>query len=246
MWRGGRGLTVVATSGRFTEGRDKGKSWEIYQDPASKSGWTRKVWNPYDTSNDGKPTEYFGEFDYGAAEVDAQSSANKAAEAAAKNAQQEAAAKAAKDEADRKAAGFWQGVQATNERTYQEGVRQFNEGQALKSREVDLRAMDQRDRMRLGLRELELNEKTAGNTDQRNREKNVLDYLGAIGKLKLPYPELVALSQRAIAGIVPGGAGQGGKNGGGGALTADQWAALGNGVVRDWETRQVGQGNPLA
>lgn len=235
---------MPATTGRFTEGKDKGKSWQVYQDPASKTGWTRKVWNPYDVSNNGAPTEYFGEFDMAAAEVDEQSASEKAAKKAAER-QQLAARQAAADTQNK---AFWDSVIASGGKRFDEDVRQFNVGQQTKDREINVRDAERRDRLRLGLRELELSEANNSNTDLRSREKNVLSYLDAIGSLRLPYPELVALSQRAVAGIVPGAAGQGGKgNGGGGALTADQWAAIAQGTARNWEQRQAaGQGNPLA
>lgn len=237
---------MPATTGRFTEGKDKGKSWQVYQDPASKTGWTRKVWNPYDVSNNGAPTEVFGDFDMAAAEVDEQSAAEKAAKKAAER-QQAAAAQAA---ADAKTKAYWDSVIASGGKRFDEDVRQFNENRGLRGREIDVRDAERRDRLRLGLRELQLSEENSANTDMRSREKNVLSYLESIGNLRLPYPELVALSQRAVAGIVPGAAVQGGKGkggGGGGALTADQWAAIAQGTARNWEQRQAaGQGNPLA
>lgn len=247
----------VKLTGRFDSGPNKGRQFEIYQDPASKTGWTRKNWNPYDTANGGKPTENFEEFDYGAAEVDAdaadRASANAAAAAAKKQADQEAALGAKGKSAE--------ALQAKAERDFQEGVRRYNttegrqaaEEERLRqqgNRELDLKAVDQRTRLQLGLRELELREREGGNTDARARERNVLDYIQGIGRLRLPLAELRALSQRAVQGIVPGAPvgspAQVAPNGSGGALTADQWAALGEGVARDYETRQIGQGSGLA
>lgn len=270
--------------GTFDEGKNKGRKWQVYADPGSKTGYTRKNFDPYDTSNDGGPTEYFEPFDMASADVDDRKSASKAATAAAKAAQR----KAEDQDDDRRNSSFWLGVQQANERTYQEGVRQFDEGQGLKrdelgfrredserddddrredlglrrkqgNRELDLKEMDSRTRLQLGLRELELREREGGSDDLRAREKNVMDYLTTIGKLRLPHSELQALGQRAVAGIIPGQAAPaaalpaGGPGvaaampaGPGGALSADQWAALAQGVARDYEQRQIGQGSALS
>lgn len=230
----------VSMSGRFNEGPNKGKSWQVYADPAQQRGYTRKIWDQYDTSNGGKPTEYFEPFDYGAAEVDAQGvdqSRQTAAATAAAVAAQRQAQQAADDT---KAAAFWKGTQEYNERGYQEGVRQFDKGQRLNE-------VTQRDKLRLGLQELKLRESEGQNGDARAKEKNVMDYLGAIGRLRLPYSELRALSQRAVAGIIPGqqqaaNAQAGAQTAQAGALTADQWQALSQGVSRDYEVGLVGQG----
>lgn len=230
----------VQTEGRFTSGPNKGKRWQVYQDPAQRGGYTRKIWDQYDTSNGGAPTEYFEPFDYGAAEVDAQAEDRATANAQATAARvaaaraQEQAVEAAKQE---RGAGFWKSVQDANERSYQEGVRQFD-------KQHRLAETTQRDRLRLGLQELTLREREGQNTDARARERNVMDYVGAISKLRLPYAELRALSQRAVAGVIPGAAPMTGAQAAtaqAGALTADQWAALAEGTARDYEYRQIGQ-----
>lgn len=74
---------AIATTGRFKAGDYKGWRWEIYPDPASPTGWTRKIFNPRDTSNGGRPTEYFDWHDYQAdAEDDADREAKAQAQAA--------------------------------------------------------------------------------------------------------------------------------------------------------------------
>lgn len=83
-------------TGRFTTGPNKGKLWQIYPDPASKTGWTRKIWSKSDTSNGGKPAESFEDFDYGAAEVDTDEEDARVAQT-----QRVAATKAAKDAQDK-------------------------------------------------------------------------------------------------------------------------------------------------
>ena len=227
----------VKMQGRFTEGPNKGKNWAVYADPAQTRGYTRKIWDPYDTTNGGKPTEYFEPFDMASAEVDAQQADQTAQNAAATAAAVAAQRSAQRQRDDEQAAGFWRGVQEYNERGYQEGVRQFDKGQRLAE-------TTQRDRLRLGLQELVLREREGQNTDARNREKNVMDYISGISKLRLPLSELRALSQRAVSGIIPGGPAMTGAEAAtaqAGALTADQWQALVDGTVRDYEARQVGQ-----
>lgn len=249
-------------TGRFATGKNKGRSWQVYADPASRTGYPRKQWDPNDPSG----TEYFEPFDYSAAEMDEASAAEAAAAKAAK-----AAERAARQKADRdQESAFWQGVQRANERAYQEGVRQydqgyqlerdeFNEGRRVSDRDFDekrrvsdrdykLNELDTRTRLQIALREVELSEKQFGASDMRARERNVMDYLTRIGDLRLPYTELQALSQRAVAGIIPGAAAPGaaGAGAGGGALTADQWQALATGVQRNYEQRQIGQGSALA
>ena len=55
-------------TGQFTSGPNKGRFWEAYEDPASRTGWTRKIWD----RDDPRRTEYFEPFNAGAAEVDEQ------------------------------------------------------------------------------------------------------------------------------------------------------------------------------
>ena len=47
-------------TGRFKDGKNKGRRWEIYEDSASPTGYTRKNWDPKDSSR----TEYFEPHDY--------------------------------------------------------------------------------------------------------------------------------------------------------------------------------------
>lgn len=251
-------------TGKFTTGTNKGRQYEIYQDPASDTGYTRKNWD----ENDPNRTEYFEPYNYAAAQVDDEAAQMSAANSAANSAARAARATSAND----RAAKFEYEKQRANERNFQEGVRQYNEGAGLKrddmglrrdqfgldrenavadrgikKQDLKLRELDTRTRLQIGLRELELNEQKFGADDMRSRERNVMDYVKSIGQLRLPYAELQALSQRAVAGIIPGGAAPGGgAPSGGGALTADQWQALAQGVSRDWEQRQIGQGSALA
>lgn len=237
--------------GTYEKGKNKGRQWEVYEDPASQTGWTRKEFDPWDKSNNGGPTEYFTPYNMAAAEVDDQiaqrNAAEKAAMAAARSAEQ--------TQASAREAALRDARLKANERAWNEGVRQFNTKQGLEerqlginerqgNRELDLRELDTRTRLKLGLRELQLREQEGGARDMRDREQNVMNYIQAIGRLRLPLPELQALSQRAVAGIIPGGAAPG-AGGAPGALTADQWAALGQGVSRDYEQRQIGQGSGL-
>jgi hypothetical protein len=309
---------MVQMAGQYTKGKNKGRQWEVYAEPGTSTGYTRKEWDPNDSSNNGGPTEYFSPFNYSAAQADDQLAQQGRAEQAARAAQ----VNGRQQDDDRKSAAFWQGVQQGNERTYQRGVYEFDQGQNYKNRDLesrnklgnreldlrgreldsknklgnrdldvrerlgnrenDLRELDTRTRLQLGLRELELRDREGGAKDFRDRERNVMDYLGAIGKLRLPYAELQALSQRAVQGIIPGGAAPTpapaaplvGPNGqpmlfpsvqpgapttvptGGagtpaatlpaGALTPDQWQALAQGMNRDWEQSQIGQGSAVA
>lgn len=249
-------------TGQYMEGPNKGRKWEIYEDPASQTGWTRKNWSP------SKPgTEYFEPFNADAADVDEQAAINsrRAAEHAADVANQGRVRAAAEQQtADEKVAalvrGGLEGSWKLKDREYglqkdDRNIRRDDLAMRTRqgNRELDLREMDQRTRLQLGLRELQLREQEGGNTDMRARERNVLDYVQGIGRLRLPLNELRALSQRAVAGIVPGGAApaapggaQVAPNGAGGALTADQWQALVDGTARDFEVRQIGQGSALA
>lgn len=259
---------MVQMSGSYTKGKSKGRQWEVYADPAQTStGYTRKEWDPHDSSNNGGPTEYFSPFNFSAAQADDQVQQQGRAEQAARAAQ----ASARQQDEDNKSSAFWQGVQQANERQYQRGVTEFDQGMGFKNRDLESRTklgnreldirkdianLDNRTRLQLGLKELELREREGGAQDMRSREKNVMDYLTTIGKLKIPYTELMALQQRAVQGIIPGGAAPAGAApaavaagagaNGGGALTPDQWQALAQGVGRDWEGRQIGQGSPAA
>jgi hypothetical protein len=236
--------------GKITTGPNKGRTFERYADPASQTGYTQKEYDPNDPSH----TEYFSPYNYSADQVDEEQASSDAASRAATAAQR--SAQSTNDDA--KQAALRQAKLQAGERAWNEGVRQYNTGLDYKNRDLaartssdkranDIRELDARTRLKLGLRELQLKEQFHGDDDMRAREQNVLSYVQAIGKLRLPYPELQALSQRAVAGIVPGGAGGGGAGAGGGALTADQWQALATGTSRDWEQSQAaGQGSALA
>ena len=53
------------TTGVIEKGKHRGWLWEVFEDPDSPSGWTRKIWNPRDRSAGGKPKEFFDdEFEY--------------------------------------------------------------------------------------------------------------------------------------------------------------------------------------
>lgn len=75
---------AASTTGRYKDGKKKGWRWEIYPDPASPTGWTKKEWNPKDTSNGGRPAEYFDWHDY---DADLEDAATQAATSASRSAQ---------------------------------------------------------------------------------------------------------------------------------------------------------------
>jgi hypothetical protein len=66
------------TTGTYQEGKNKGRKWEAYEDPASSTGWTIKNWDPYNPSK-----EYFGDYNAAAADVDEQNQQNRSAQGAA-------------------------------------------------------------------------------------------------------------------------------------------------------------------
>lgn len=92
---------MAAQTGRFKDGKKKGWRWEIYQDPASPTGWTRKIWDPKDASNGGRPTEYFEAHDFEADLEDAREAAATVAARTASRAAQVRNRAAAEDSVSR-------------------------------------------------------------------------------------------------------------------------------------------------
>ena len=92
---------AVATTGRFSSGKHKGWKWEIYQDDRSPTGWVRKIWNPTDASNGGKPTEFFDNYDYEADTERSTASEAKSQQTAAQRAADRQALANRQDAADR-------------------------------------------------------------------------------------------------------------------------------------------------
>lgn len=79
-----------------------GWGWQIYPDPASSTGYTRKLWNPRDDSNGGKPTEYFDKnYDFAADQRDEEAVSGRLAQKAAQMAQAAAEKKASQDAAEK-------------------------------------------------------------------------------------------------------------------------------------------------
>lgn len=263
---------------------------QVYADPASKTGYTKKVWDPTDASDGGKPTYYYEDTEDPNPKSTIQGSPANVSPSSPSGSQSAAASAAQSAANDQSAlARQAQGNQEYNNRAFLEGVRQYNtpsgyqqgllansaadiglrrdlgegdltlrrdlgegdlgvrrdtlaadttykqgllgqsaneltsldkyRGQTIAQQEadralkdkidsgnLDVSRLDSNTKLRLGLRELQLREQEGNATDQRAREQNVMTYLGAISKLRLPYAELQALSQRAVAGIVPGSA----------------------------------------
>lgn len=77
-------------TGKFKKGKHKNWWYEVYQDPGSHTGWTRKIWRMQDTSNGGRPTEYFEPYDMEGQLLDeSQEAAKQAAKAAKRKAKLE-------------------------------------------------------------------------------------------------------------------------------------------------------------
>lgn len=226
--------------GVFSDGPDKGRPWQVYADPASPTGYTRKRWDPYAPDH----VEYFDPYNYAAAAEDERQQQARDAAAAAEQSRLDAIRR---DFLGRDAA-------ATNSQNryrdtlFTEDTRRFDVQQQQTARTERNRVQQAKDALKEQRRQYDLTygqrQTEIGNQDMRSREQNLLTYLQAIGRLHLPYAELQALSQRAVAGIVPGGTASGG-GAGTASLTPDQWAAMAQGTTRDWEVGQVGQGNPL-
>jgi hypothetical protein len=89
---------AAPTSGFFpkTDKKHPGWYWELFEDPASATGWTRKLVNPLDRSK----TPYFEDYDYAADARDGQAAADKAAAQQARQQQAQASNGAYRENVD--------------------------------------------------------------------------------------------------------------------------------------------------
>lgn len=124
---------MPATRGKFTEGKNKGKRWEIYQDDRSSTGWVRKIWLPGDASNGGRPVESFENYDYESDLEDEQAatgaSERKRAEQAALRAEIKADQAAAEAASDARNTPYWNSQLAYRDTRDTESDRRFNVGE---------------------------------------------------------------------------------------------------------------------
>lgn len=157
-----------------------GWGWQIYADPASATGYTRKLWNPRDDSNGGRPTEYFDKnYDFAADQRDEEATSSRTAQKAAEKAQAKAEKDAAiaREEAARKAAG--QNVVNTADRNYGEGVRQFNVSSQQTATAENNRVQQVRNALKEQQRQFDLNYKISQQEAQRADQRLGLDTLTA-------------------------------------------------------------------